>query len=58
MRDADRLGQGEWQRVAGHGGVGGQNYLDPNGSDVYRIPDMTPGFDYPVEYDGGVRTRR
>src|SRR5690606_34767687 len=49
-----------WDKVNGNvtqgtAGVGGNNYPDPNGSNVYG-PDVTPGFDYAVEYDTGVRT--
>ncbi|UNM09908.1 MAG: hypothetical protein H7A35_07560 [Planctomycetales bacterium] len=49
-----------WNKVDGSvtqgtAGVGGQNYPDPNGSNVFG-PDVTPGFDYAVEYDTGVRT--
>ena len=49
-----------WDKVNGNvqqgtAGVTGVTYPDPNGSNVYG-PDLTPGFDYAVEYDTGVRT--
>ncbi|UNM09906.1 MAG: hypothetical protein H7A35_07550 [Planctomycetales bacterium] len=49
-----------WDKVngavtQGTAGVGGQNYPDPNGSNVFG-PDISAGFDYAVEYDTGVRT--